>query len=112
MIHPIGLAHVNLNVTDLQRSVRFYADVLGMQVAFEYPGAVAWLYATRRHGGDRRFLRLLARAGSQRTKMGESDRTSEQKERHCYERRPRDACSLAWYCERFISRCDSSRAYR
>jgi lactoylglutathione lyase len=28
-----GLAHINLNVTDVKRSVRFYSEVLGMVVA-------------------------------------------------------------------------------
>jgi catechol 2,3-dioxygenase-like lactoylglutathione lyase family enzyme len=43
MIHPVSLAHVNINVTDLERSEKFYTEVLGLQVAFKYPGAVAWL---------------------------------------------------------------------
>ena len=43
MIHPAALAHVNINVTDLERSEKFYTEVLGLKVAFKYPGAVAWL---------------------------------------------------------------------
>ena len=43
MISPIGVAHVNLNVTDLDRAIKFYANILGFQVAFQYAGAVAWL---------------------------------------------------------------------
>ncbi len=43
MIRIVDVAHVNLNVTDLDRSLRFYTDLLGFQVAFQYEGAVAWL---------------------------------------------------------------------
>ena len=43
MIRPIDVAHVNLNVTDLDRAIRFYTEVLGFTVAFQYEGAIAWL---------------------------------------------------------------------
>jgi catechol 2,3-dioxygenase-like lactoylglutathione lyase family enzyme len=43
MIRPTGVAHVNLNVTDLERAIRFYTELLGCRVAFQYEGAVAWL---------------------------------------------------------------------
>ena len=42
-----GIQHVNLNVQDLERSRRFYVEVLGFQLAFA-KGTTMWLEA----GGD------------------------------------------------------------
>ena len=43
MIKPVDVAHLNLNVTDLERSLKFYTELLGFQLALKYEGAVAWL---------------------------------------------------------------------
>lgn len=43
MIRPVDVAHINLNVTDLERAIRFYTEILGLRLAFQYEGAVAWL---------------------------------------------------------------------
>lgn len=43
MLKPMGVAHVNLNVGNLEKMLQFYTQVLGMQVALEYKGSVAWL---------------------------------------------------------------------
>ena len=38
MIRTIGLAHLNLNVSDIDASVRFYRDLFGLEVLMEYEG--------------------------------------------------------------------------
>src|SRR5262245_5222358 len=43
MIRPFDVAHVNLNVTDLERAIRFYTEILGFTVALRYEDAIAWL---------------------------------------------------------------------
>ena len=43
MIKPTDVAHVNLNVTDLERSLKFYTEIFALRVALKYEGAVAWL---------------------------------------------------------------------
>src|SRR5258708_7464910 len=51
-----GLDHVNIRTRDLERSQRFYKEVLGLRLgarpAFTFPGA--WLYA-----GDRPIVHLV-----------------------------------------------------
>ena len=43
MIRPVGVAHVNINVTDLGRAERFYTEILGCKVVFKYEGTIIWL---------------------------------------------------------------------
>jgi catechol 2,3-dioxygenase len=66
------LGHVVLNVTDIERSLRFYTEVLGFRVSDIYPetmvpGGMAFL----RCNADHHCLALVgsAKAASQRTEM-------------------------------------------
>jgi len=43
MIEVVDVAHVMFNVTDLERSLKLYRDILGFKVSGEYEGAVIWL---------------------------------------------------------------------
>lgn len=43
MIKPIQVAHVNLNVTDLERSEKFYTEILGFHLSGKVAGTIAWL---------------------------------------------------------------------
>lgn len=38
MIRTRGLSHINLNVGDIERSVRFYREVFGLEVLHDYEG--------------------------------------------------------------------------
>jgi len=38
MIRTRGLGHINLNVSDIERSTRFYRDLFGLEVLMEYEG--------------------------------------------------------------------------
>ena len=56
MLHLRKLGHVVLNVSDLEASVRFYTDVLGLQISDRYPdsmvpgGMVFLRFDTDHHG--------------------------------------------------------------
>lgn len=43
MIHPIDVAHVNINVTNLDRAEKFYTEILGLKVSGKYEGTIVWL---------------------------------------------------------------------
>src|SRR3972149_2103112 len=38
-----SLAHVNINVTDLEKSEKFYTELLGLKVSKKYEGGVVWM---------------------------------------------------------------------
>ena len=38
MIRTRGLSHINLNVSDIERTVRFYQQVFGLEVLTDYSG--------------------------------------------------------------------------
>ena len=43
MIKPVDIAHINLNVTDVERSEIFYRDILGFHVSGKVPGAIVFM---------------------------------------------------------------------
>lgn len=43
MIKVVDVAHIMFNVTDLERSLKLYRDLLGFKVSGEYTGDVIWL---------------------------------------------------------------------
>ena len=45
MVKPKQLGHLVLRVRDVERSKAFYTDVLGLEVTFEAPGAMAFMTA-------------------------------------------------------------------
>jgi len=53
-VHPARLSHVLLFSTDLDRSIRFYRDVLGMRLSDRSQDAVAFMHA--RHGCDHHLI--------------------------------------------------------
>ncbi|MBI4465315.1 MAG: VOC family protein, partial [Acidobacteria bacterium] len=52
MIRPIDVAHVNLNVTNLERSEKFYTEVLGLHVSGKREGAIVWMNFGQYREGD------------------------------------------------------------
>jgi catechol 2,3-dioxygenase len=56
MIHITDVAHVMFNVTDLERSLKLYRDVLGFKVSGEYNDAVIWLNMGQYREGDNLYF--------------------------------------------------------
>jgi catechol 2,3-dioxygenase-like lactoylglutathione lyase family enzyme len=59
MIKPRGLAHVNINVTDLERSEKFYREIIGLKPAGRVPGRVVWMNWGQ-HGDAELFFHDIA----------------------------------------------------
>jgi catechol 2,3-dioxygenase-like lactoylglutathione lyase family enzyme len=53
MINVVDVAHVMFNVTDLERSLKLYRDILGFKISGEYDGAVIWLNMGQYHEGQK-----------------------------------------------------------
>jgi catechol 2,3-dioxygenase len=56
-IHPRRLAHVLLFARDLEKSIAFYCDALGLRVSDRVPGVVAFLHAP--HGSDHHVVAFV-----------------------------------------------------
>ena len=52
MIRVVDVAHVNLNVTDLDRAEKFYTEILGFRVSGKAEGAIVWLNMGQFRAGD------------------------------------------------------------
>ena len=52
MIKPIDVAHVNLNVTDVKRSEKFYTEILGFHVSARVEGSIVWMNMGEFRDGD------------------------------------------------------------
>jgi catechol 2,3-dioxygenase-like lactoylglutathione lyase family enzyme len=54
-----GLAHVCFTVTNLDAAIRFYCDVLGMRLAFEFRNRENRRFGAYFHGGERTFIEVF-----------------------------------------------------
>ena len=55
-INIIDVAHVMFNVTDLDRSLKLYRDLLGFTVSGEYDGSVVWLNLGQYREGQKMYF--------------------------------------------------------
>lgn len=60
MIRIVDVAHVNLNVTDLERSEKFYTEILGFHVSGRAKGAIVWMNMGEFREGDNLAFHDLA----------------------------------------------------
>jgi catechol 2,3-dioxygenase-like lactoylglutathione lyase family enzyme len=54
-----GLAHVCFTVTSLDEAIRFYRDVLGMRLAFEFRNRESRRFGAYFHAGERTFIEVF-----------------------------------------------------
>jgi catechol 2,3-dioxygenase-like lactoylglutathione lyase family enzyme len=54
-----GLAHVCFTVTDLDAAIRFYRDILGMRLAFEFRRPDGRPFGAYFHAGERTFIEVF-----------------------------------------------------
>ena len=58
MIRLTDVAHVNLNVTDLKRSEKFYTEILGLHVSDRREGVIVWMNFGQyggQYGGEHKY---------------------------------------------------------
>ncbi len=58
MLEPLGIGHVVLKVRDLDRSLAFYRDLLGLKVSSEMSNVMIFLTATGENHHDLALLRV------------------------------------------------------
>ena len=51
MIKIIDVAHIMLNVTDIEKSLKIYRDLLGFHISGERQGAIVWMNMGQYRGG-------------------------------------------------------------
>ena len=54
-----GFAHLCFTVSDLEASLRFYRDTLGLREAFDFINEQGELYGVYLHAGGRNFIELF-----------------------------------------------------
>ncbi len=62
--HPAlltGIAHVCYHVSDLDRAIAFYRDLLGLPLAFEFLDGHGQRFGVYLHAGERTFIELFER---------------------------------------------------
>lgn len=59
-----GIAHICFIVRDLEATIKFYCDILGFNLAFDYVDEQGKLIGAYLHTGDRNFIELFERTPS------------------------------------------------